>query len=99
MKKPTLNPHDVTNYRPISSLNFISKLVERVVVSQFVNHAEKNMLFPAKQSAYRKHHSTETALRRVFSDIVLAADSGKVTALVLLDLSSAFDTVDHMSPF
>ena len=52
-------------------------------------------MFPARQSAYRRHHSTETAVLVVHNDIVQAIDKGQLTALVLLDLSSAFDTVDH----
>lgn len=47
------------------------------------------------QSAYKKHHSTETALLRIHNDVLLAMDKGRVTALTLLDLSAAFDTIDH----
>ena len=47
------------------------------------------------QSAYRKHHSTESALLNVHNDIIMSMDKGKVTALTLLDLSAAFDTIDH----
>ena len=54
-----------------------------------------NRLLPNHQSAYRQGHSTETALLKIFSDILDAADSGQVTLLGLLDLSEAFDTVDH----
>jgi hypothetical protein len=50
---------------------------------------------PSTQSAYRKHYSTETALLRIHNDIVSAIDQGQVAALILLDLSAAFDTVDH----
>jgi len=95
LKKPTLDADDINSYRPISNLSFISKLVERVVASRFVAHAEYNKLFPSRQSAYRRHHSTETAVVSLTNDIILAIDSGKVAALVLLDLSAAFDTVDH----
>ena len=51
--------------------------------------------FAVVQSAYRKHHSTETAVLKVLSDIYSATDAGKVTLMGLLDLSAAFDTVDH----
>jgi Reverse transcriptase (RNA-dependent DNA polymerase) len=80
----------------ISYLSFNSKLVDRVIVSQFVNHAEINMLFSAKQSTYGKHHSMETALTRVFNHIVFAADSGRYCCqYLLLCLRSAFDTVEN----
>ena len=54
-----------------------------------------NGLFPEIQSAYRQHHSTETAVLKVKNDILMMVDTGHVTLLVLLDLSAAFDTVDH----
>ena len=69
--------------------------MKRIVASRFVQHAENNRLFPTRQSSYRRGHSTETAMLSVYNDLVRAVDSKLVTALVLLDLSSAFDTVDH----
>ena len=95
LKKPTLDADDTNSYRPISNLSFSSKFVERVVAAQFTGHAERHGLFPPNQSAYRRNHNTETAVISVMNDIILAIDHGKVTALVLLDLSAAFDTVDH----
>jgi len=95
LKKPSLSPGDLNSYRPISNLTFLSKILERVVVRQFVDHADQNGLLPTRQSAYRKFHSTESAVLVVHNDIVHAIDQGQVVALVLLDLSSAFDTVDH----
>ena len=52
-------------------------------------------MLPLTQSAYRRFHSTETAVTTVYNDLLLAADSGQVSALCLLDLTAAFDTVDH----
>ena len=95
IKKPTLNPEVVNNYRPISNLPYISKLVERVVARRFKSHAEAQGLFPAQQSAYRPFRSTESAIICVHNDLVHAIDDRKATLLVLLDLSAAFDTVDH----
>ena len=60
-----------------------------------ITHLETNGLLPLLQSAYRSHHSTETALLKVLSDVLTAIDDKKVTLLALLDLSAAFDCVDH----
>jgi len=68
---------------------------ERTVATQFINHADNNHLLPERQSAYRRLHSTESALLVVFNDITRAVDDGNVVAMAPLDLSSAFDTVDH----
>ena len=95
LKKHDLDPDDVKSYRPISNLTFISKVIERIVASQLTDYLQMNRLLPDHQSAYRQGHSTETALLKIFSDILDAADSAQVTLLGLLDLSAAFDTVDH----
>ncbi len=94
-KKHSLPQEDLSSYRPISNLNFISKIIERVIHSRLTNHF---LNFPALspfQSAYRPFHSTETALLRIQNDLLLAIDKKQVSALVLLDLSAAFDTIDH----
>ena len=95
LKKPTLDPDDASSYRPISNLPYLSKLIERVVASRFSEHSTTFNLLPVQQSAYRSFHSTETALLAVHNDLVRSIDGGKVSLLVLLDLSAAFDTVDH----
>ena len=95
LKKPNLDCDDASSYRPISNLSVISKLLERLVLSRITSYLDSNNLSPPHQSAYRQYHSTETAVLKVFSDALVAADSGKITLLVLLDLSAAFDTVDH----
>ena len=86
---------DVTSYRPISNLTVISKLLERIVSSQLVKYLKDNGLLPDLHSAYRAMHSTETAVLKVLSDLLLALDSGNLAMLTLLDLSAAFDSVDH----
>ena len=86
---------DVRNYRPISNLTFISKLIERLVYSQLFNFLEQHKLLPKFQFGFSKFHSTETAVLKVISDIAMATDAGEVTLLGLLDMSAAFDTVDH----
>jgi Reverse transcriptase (RNA-dependent DNA polymerase) len=76
-------------------LSFVSKILERLINIRLTEFMNKYSLLPKTQSAYREHHSTETALVRIHNDIVTAIDHGDVCALVLLDLSAAFDTVDH----
>jgi hypothetical protein len=95
LKKSNLDASLLVNYRPISGLPFISKLLERAVNEQLLVHLKNCNLLPEHQSAYRRSHSTETALLKVTSDALLAADGGKLTLLGMLDLSAAFDCVDH----
>lgn len=83
------------NFRPVSNLAFISKLTEKAVFNQICSFMMENDLYPILQSSYRKNHSTETALLKVKNDILLNMNKQHVTLLVLLDLSAAFDTVDH----
>ena len=80
------------NFRPISNLQFTSKVTEKAVAIQLQAHMLTNGLFPEMQSAYREHHSTETALLKVKNDILMNMDMGHVTLLVVLALSAAFDT-------
>ena len=80
---------------PVSNLAYISKLTEHAVFNQIYDHIVRSGFYPQLQSAYRRYHSTETALVRVANDILLNMNSQRVTLLVLFDLSAAFDTVDH----
>ena len=77
------------------NLSFLSKSLERVVQRRLQEFLDSNNLMPETQSAYRQYHSTETAMTKVYNDLLLAADQGDVSALCLLDLTAAFDTVDH----
>ena len=79
----------------MSNLPFVSKLTEKASVNQLSDHVNKVRPLPSGQSVYRPFHSTETALLKVQSDISLNMDDQKVTLLVMLDLSAAFDTIDH----
>ena len=83
------------NFRPISNLPFVAKSAEKATISQLSIHCVENAPFPECQSAYRKNHSTETALLKIQNDILLSMDRQEVTLLVLIDLSAAFDTIDH----
>ena len=97
LKKPSLqDANKLRNYyRPVFNLSSLSKVIERIVAQQFVTYLPTNDLLPHLQSAYRRHHSTETALLRVVSDIYATADGQNVTLLGLVDLNAAFDYVDH----
>ena len=95
LKKPNLDPNACQNYRPISNLSFLSKTLERLVSLQFLPYLEQSGLLPSSQSGFRAHHSTETALLSLLSDIYSAVDKSQVTLLALFDVSSAFDMVDH----
>ena len=95
LKKASLDQDCLGNYRPVSGLIFLSKVIERVVVSRLSQHMEAHDLYEPSQSAYRKGHSVETAFVRIQNDLLHAADRHCVSCLVLLDLSAAFDTVDH----
>ena len=95
LKKSSLDKEVFKNYRPVSNLNFISKILERVVAAQLQTHLDEAGLMTAFLSAYRKHHSTGSALLNIHNDILLNMAKGSVTALTLLDLSAAFDTIDH----
>ena len=75
IKKIILDAEIFKNYRPVSNLSFLSKLIERIVCVQLANHLDKNGLYEVIQSAYRQLHSTETALLRVQNDILQAVDS------------------------
>lgn len=94
LKKPGLDLL-YKNYRPVCNLQYVSKLTEKVVFNQVYDHMVSNAIFPVLQSSYRQFHSTETALIKVMNDILLKMNSQHVTLLILLDLSAAFDTVDH----
>ena len=95
-EKNDTRPCDLNSYRPISNLSFLSKTIERVVAARFNEHVESHNLLPSRQSAYRAHPSTKTAVIDVHNRIVRNVDrGGHVSVLVLLDLSSAFDAVDH----
>ena len=95
IKKPSLDREQLLNYCSITNIAFLSKTLERVAAKQTLNYLTSNGLLSTFQSAYRCFHSTETALIRVFNDILVALDNHQEVVLVLLDLSAAFDTIDH----
>ena len=95
IKKASLDCNELKYYRPVSNLSFISKVLERVVASRLNTYLSEQSLRDPSQSAYQQHHSVETTLLKVHNDIMLAMDNNDAIMLVLLDLSAAFDTIDH----
>ena len=95
LKSDSLDPNALKNFRPISNLTFLGKLIERVVLKQLNEHLAHNNLNCDEQSAYKKHNSTETILIRIWNDLLIASDEKSATIVMMLDLSAAFDTVDH----
>ena len=95
LKKSGLDPNLLKIFGPISNLTYLSKIIERVVASRLSTHMNENNLAEPMLSAYRLGHSTETALLHVHNNILRAVDEPKAVALVLLDLSAAFDKIDH----
>lgn len=91
LKKPSLDKKCLKNYRPVSNLSFISKIIEKVVAKRIEDHISSNTLHDNLQSAYRAAHSTET----VHHDISVSLDKGCCAVLLMLDLSAAFDVIDH----
>ena len=95
LKKPGLDDTVFSNYRPISNLNTISKILEQLFLVRIQSHVSQGPSYNIFQSAYRKRHSTETALLKILNDVYQSVDSENVILLVGLDLSAAFDTIDH----
>ena len=87
--------NELSNYRPVSSITTLSKIMEKIVYARLMTYLTQNDLLPQRQSAYRPGHSTETTLMRFHEDLTQAQNSGKITCVILLDSSAAFDTVDH----
>ena len=95
LKKTNLDTEVLRNYRPVSNLQYTSKVLEEVVAAQLTSYKRKHDLYEKKQFAYRCYHSTETALLKVLNDLLVAMYKSCGVFLVLLDVSAAFDTIDH----
>ena len=95
LKKAGLDKNILKNYQPVSNLSYISKLIEKAVARQINEHIAHEGISNKNQSAYRVFHSTETALLKIQNYIATSMDKGAAVGLVLLDLSAAFDTIDH----
>ena len=99
IKKQGLDYEILKNYKPVANLLFISKIIEKANATQIHSHLINNDIVDNFQSAYKMGHSCETALLRVYNDIVTTIGRGNGAMLVLLDLSAAFDTIDHDNLF
>ncbi|KAK3521503.1 hypothetical protein QTP70_007968 [Hemibagrus guttatus] len=95
LKKPALDPSDISNYRPVSLLSLLSKILERVVCNQLSDYLLQNNLHDPNQSGFKAAHSTETALLAVTEKLHAARSAKLSSVFILLDLSAAFDTVNH----
>ena len=95
LKKPSLDFDIFPNFRPVSNLKFLSKVIEKVAAMRLWDYLCENDLNETFQSAYKQQHSCETALLRVQNDVLKSVDNKQCVILLLLDLSAAFDTVDH----
>ena len=93
LKKTSMDPEDLKNYRQVSNLSFMSKVFEKIVLSQILQHVNNNELLSDFQSVHRPYHSTETSLLKVTNGILSAMDEGKISVVMLRDLSAAFDTI------
>ena len=87
--------HISKNYRPVSNLCFLSKLVERCMLHQLLTHCNENNLLPDFHSVYHQNCSTKTSLFKLYNDILWAMEKKNIIMVILLDLLAAFDTADH----
>ena len=95
LKKKGLDIKDPANYRPITNLSTISKILEKLALARIKSNVHASENFGSFQSAYRAGHSTETALLRVTNDLNTSMDKKACNTLLSLDISAAFDTIDH----
>ena len=95
LKKPLLDPNIIANYRPISQLPFISKILEQIIAILLNRFIAENKLYDIFQSAFRRGHSTETALQQIHNNIYSTVSPYISCQLILLELSCAFDSLSH----
>ena len=86
---------DPSNYRPISILPLVSKVIEKHVTKHLFSYLNKYKLLHEAQSGFRKHHSCQTALIKLINDWLKHIDQGNIVGAILFDLKKAFDVVDH----
>ena len=91
-KGPKIDPK---NYRPISLLPRVSKIIEKIIHDQTMEYLTDNKILYRYQSGFRKNHSTDTCLSYLTDKILTGFDSGLLTGMILIDLQKAFDTINH----
>ena len=89
------NPSDPANFRPISLVPVVMKIVERVIHQQLYHYLSYSHLLSPAQHGFRPRHSTETALLSVTDSILTATDRREISMLCLVDLSKCFDVINH----
>ena len=94
-KSETLNNNELQNYRPVSYLSFLLKIIKTVILRQLTGHMECNQPFCEMLPAYQKNHSSKTVIVKVYNNILSKFDDNKNVVLILFDLSAAFDTINH----
>ena len=95
LKKSGLDIDVKNNYRPVNNLKFFSKLTERVVKKRLDMHMNIHDLNEPSQFGYKKNHNTETMMIGLFDEALRAFDENQATVIIFLDLSAAFDTINH----
>ena len=95
LKKRCLDRNDLNNYRAVSNLCFIAKVLDKLVLSQVSSYVNSHNHYNTCQSTYCPGHITETALLEVVNDLFIYLSKGYISVLALLDFSLAFDTIDH----
>ena len=89
------DPTNCSNYRPISILSAISKILEKILAAQINEFFEENQIFTDSQFGFRKCRNTTGAINRLMEDLYINFNSSKITQGIFLDFSKAFDTIDH----
>ena len=93
--KGSKDTENLASYRPVFHTSFLSKFIEKCVLLQLLEHMESFNAIPKMQSAYKKFHSVETAITKIYNDLIIKKSTGKCSMLILLDLSAAFDCIDQ----
>lgn len=86
---------DICNYRPISVVTHLSKLLESCIQTQLMDYLEDNKLITPDQSAFMRKHSTQTSLHKLMDDIITSKDNNKNVLMCFLDIQKCFDTINH----
>ena len=94
LKNASLDDSILSNYRPLSQLPLLSKILEKVIYKQLISYLDYNDLFDNYQSAYRKHHSTETSIISLTDSLHHSLDNNKSLTILFIDMTAAFDTID-----